>query len=430
MLHRVLFTVISSTPLLCVAATSSFQELSDETAYLLSPKLQQEIGHDGTVSLQQVVVDDEHQEVDYDVFVEQESAIGTVFIATTPPVYEFSTVPAPNAWQCHAGSKVITNSSECWTACQQLAQSTRLMEKAQWQWPNGCYIRTDNSASAQQQHCIFNIHNSNKTHANYNDTKSICEKNMPTDRNIKVIGRTSTVNYAGSKGNFYIQFPGDEKEYSLYTGGDDFEPGFTDTWPLTVLAGADLTRPTIYIKEHNDAWIPDKITIEEGGVEKFNANGLKVIIDGNCNSAGLQWGNLFCADGVTWPFVEVTVKVNTRNAAYANSDSTIKMMFAGDHRKYVLDNPNKNDFEKGQTDEFKLFIENDADISGPVEVSIVGNDGWVPDSIEVSSAGVTHALTKAGSATLPFWLDGNCPGGTQSLSGVGSVPCKSSYFFN
>jgi hypothetical protein len=348
------------------------------------------------------------------------------------PQYVKSTVPAPNAWQCHSGTKVITTNTTCFAACQGLGGSTnvnRHINKAEWRWPNGCYMRLGQASSAaKNQNCIFNVHDQSKPmpiHAQYDGTVSICEQDTPTDKHITVIGRTSKQTWANSNGNFYISFPGDPNEYSLYTGGNDFVKGRTDKWPLTVLAGADLSQPTIFIKEHNDAWIPDKITIEEGGVEKFSANGLKAIIDGNCYSSGMQWGshnrgkNLYCAKSITWPFQEITVTVKTHTASWANSNGKILMKFTGDHRQYILDNPRKNDFEKGQTDEFKLLVQNGVDVSGPIELSIKSNDGWAPVSIEVSSGGVTHQLTTTTTGTVlgpVFWLDGNCAGKTQKLA--------------
>jgi len=135
-------------------------------------------------------------------------------------------------------------------------------------------------------------------------------------KNIEVIGTTSTRKHADSNdGRFYITFSGDDNEYSLDTGRNGFVQGQSDTWALSVTSGADLTKPTIYTKEHSnspDAWIPSSIVIKKAGRIVFNANGLPAIIDGNCETDGLQWGGLFCAKSITFPFKEVNVEVKTK----------------------------------------------------------------------------------------------------------------------
>jgi hypothetical protein len=363
--------------------------------------------------------------------------VSTVAASESIPEPVLSTVEAP---ACHDGSSHVTSVADCWAACARIFPSEyadprhRNFERVDLRWPNGCYVHDDDTKSTDRKHCNFNIHDQSKPPPKttaFHKAQSICFKDKPIDKSIEVIGLTSKQTWANSKGNFYIKFPGDPNEYSLYSGGDDFVKGQTDVWPLIVNHAADLKQPTIFIKEHNDAWIPQEITIKEGGNEVFKANGLKAIIDGNCKSSDFQWGGLFCAKSITWPFVEVTVTVTTHTGTWANSNSKIYLEFEGDRRKYKLDDPKKNDFEKGNTDTFKLYVEHGSDVSAGVTLSIGDNDGWVPTSITVEAGGVTHDLNQAGTAKLPFWLDGNCPSsGKQKLSGAGDLECRSSYTFN
>jgi len=351
--------------------------------------------------------------------------------ATSTPEYVLSQVPAPNAWKCHAGTRYVGQEQECWDACNANGYGVKAghrKTKAEWRWPNGCYVRNDTSAAALNHHCIWNVHNEvTKTHWQYDETQSLCVVNPPTTKDIVITAETSKIKWANSNGNFYIKFPGDDlqEDYSLYSGGNDFEKGKTDVWSLTVGQGADLSKPTIFIKEHNDAWIPKSIIITEGGDEKFTANGLPAIIDGNCHSAGIQWGGYFCTKSMTWPFQTVVVTTETATDRWANSDGKIFLKFEGDHRKYILDPRKKPKFQKGHTDRVALKVSNSADIMGPVQLSIKHTDGWIPKSITLKSGDDTHELKKSGKHELPFWLDGNCHGVRQL-----GKPCSSQWDFN
>jgi len=325
-------------------------------------------------------------------------------------------------WQCPDGSSHITSHQVCLDACTALGAFVGdspdwvfQQKKAEWRWPNGCYQRFDVSGSAEKKLCLWNVHDQsappNPRHKQYNKTKSICRIDPPSDQSIDVIGTTSTRNYAHSNGSFYIKFSGDDIEYSLYTGGNDFRKGQSDTWALSVKAGADLTKPTIYIKDHYDAWIPSSIVIKKAGGIVFNANGLPAIIDGNCKKEGLQWGNLFCAKSITFPFKEVNVEVKTPDKKHANSNSDIYMSFFGDHRQYLLDDKNKNDFERKNTDSFHLLVANAVNLDKTTTLRMdTGRwvDGWLPEKVNVNgnelspwSDGVAHQF--------PVWLDGDCP---------------------
>jgi len=355
------------------------------------------------------------------------SVRGVVQSRTTPPEeFKYSGGDASKAvWQCPDGSSHISSHDQCLRACASLGAFVGKGKnwafqtaKADWNWPNGCYQRTDTSPSAVKKICLWNVHDESAAppptiHKNYDATKSICRIDPSTDQSIVVIGTTSHLNWANSNGNFYIKFSGDDTEYSLYSGGDDFVKGKTDTWPLSVKAGADLTKPTIFIKEHIDAWIPSSIVIKKGPAEVFNANGLPAIIDGNCKKEGLQWGNLFCAKSMTFPFKEVSVTVKTGSTTHANSNGNFYMSFFGDHRQYVL--PGRHHFGLGGTDSFPLFVANAVNLDETMILRSGSNDGLVPTEINVNGKELSprnHQSPVRGDGVahqFPVWLDGDCP---------------------
>merc|ERR1719454_1012965 len=110
------------------------------------------------------------------------------------PEFVASTAAAPN---CHEGSAHVTSAEDCWKACAALfpaavaSSKHRTFEKADERWANGCYVRTDGSKSAENKHCIFNVHDQSKDLKVF-ATQSLCVKDAPSDKKIKVIGKTST----------------------------------------------------------------------------------------------------------------------------------------------------------------------------------------------------------------------------------------------
>jgi len=318
-------------------------------------------------------------------------------------------------WQCPKGSSHLTTKAECHTACLAVGGTVKynFQDKTDWRWPNGCYQRTGSSASAQQGLCIWNVHDQSKEpHKQYDGTKSICVEDPPTDQSIEVTGVTSTIKHASSRGNFYIKFAGDATEYSLYTGGSDFGSGATNTWPLSVKPEADLTKPTIYLREHNDAWIPKSLSIKKDGQEVWNAGKISVVIDGNCETDAWYWNrfNLFCSRSLTWPFAGVQVQVKTSTGStWAASNSGFYLTFAGDSKIYDLDTEKHNDFEKGNTDTYSFHVSGSADLTKPVTLAIHGRDGWLPEFIKMNG----QVLQPVGHK-FPVWVDGDCPSsGTQ-----------------
>lgn len=170
---------------------------------------------------------------------------------------------------CPSGYMPIIDHSECHEACDALDHVHKWRPTTtNNNQPNGCFTAVQDPAG----NCHFNINNEGNDDKSFipfylANSKSMCMKQTGSStteslKAITVITKTKTTVWAGSKANFYISFPGDERKYQLDTPMRDRKKGATDTFQLVVSANADVTGPTIQInsgptvqiKETKDGW--------------------------------------------------------------------------------------------------------------------------------------------------------------------------------
>lgn len=313
-----------------------------------------------------------------------------------------------NGGDCPDGYMVILDQEECHKACAELFDTPSYLKfnHSNIRRPNGCFTRKTTQPGGN---CHFNINWRGGVRPAWLDsTKSICMKTSPNVQHIKVVATTDTDHHSQSNGNFYISFPGDQKEYPLSTSADDdFKNGATDVFPLTVLGGADLSKPTIKNKQHPDGWqiASLKITDEDGGdLQVFH--GFPIWVDGNCGTTGF-YGNTPCSTEYTLPLKPIKVVTKTTNTYWAGTDGSTYIKFEGDHRKYHLDNPSVNDFKRGHTNVFAITVTSEANLHRPT-VAIESNDGWHAESIEILVGPNFDQTLQLSGHQFPLWLDGNC----------------------
>lgn len=152
---------------------------------------------------------------------------------------------------CPSGYMAITSHDECHKACDALDQVHKWRPSTtNNNQPDGCFTAARDPAG----NCHFNINNEGNDDKGFKpfylaNSQSMCMKQTESLKKITVITETMSSLWAGSKANFYIDFPGDVQSYQLDTPKRDRKKGATDTFVLTVLASADVTGPTIRINK-------------------------------------------------------------------------------------------------------------------------------------------------------------------------------------
>lgn len=200
---------------------------------------------------------------------------------------------------------------------------------------------------------------------------------------------------------------------------DDFERGQTDTFTLTNLSGLNVTdiQQIGLRKTGTNGWFPSRIRVWvnalPGSGAPFFDGPINMWLDGGNgaqNKYGLQWNSRDFPQPSPQPVenrvTALKVVIKTANIANANTDDEV--YFGIGTREWMLDNRNRNDFERGQTDTFIL-----ADASGmdglrlsdfrKITLRKTGTNGWRPQNIEVF---VNNESSPFYEGDINMWLDG------------------------
>ncbi len=200
---------------------------------------------------------------------------------------------------------------------------------------------------------------------------------------------------------------------------DDFEKGRTDTFTLTNLSSLKISdiEEIGLRKTGTDGWFPTRIRVwvnsAPGSGDPFFDRSVNMWLDGGNgaqNKFGLQWNSRDFPQPSPQPVEDrvtaLKVVIKTSNVAQANTDDQV--YFGIGTREWMIDNPGKNDFERGQTDTFVL-----GDMTGmdglrlsdfrKIALRKTGSDGWRPQSIKVF---VNNESTPFYQGNINMWLDG------------------------
>ena len=235
----------------------------------------------------------------------------------------------------------------------------------------------------------------------------------------KLVVRVTTANVANAQTDDAVFFSIGTREWSLDNlNKNDFERGNTDTFHLENLSGikvADIRQIGLR-KEGTNGWRPSRIRVwvnDDTPSPPFFDGEANIWLDGGSgaqNTDGLQWFSRDFPQPSPQPVensvTALRVELETDDSGYAGTNDPI--YFNIGTREWFLDNTNKNDFERGNTDTFVLGRLDDmgglrrSDFRR-IALRKYGRNGWRPKRIKVF---LNNSSTPFYDGDIDVWLDG------------------------
>lgn len=219
---------------------------------------------------------------------------------------------------------------------------------------------------------------------------------------------------AGSSTDDRVFFDIGTRQWQLDNPGrNDFVAGRTDTFDLVLdppLDTADIRRIRL-VKSGTNGWRPGRIRVFVDGSVRYSGR-VGVFLDqgsGAEQRSGVVWEAGDFPPRVADRSVivnDIVVEVTTRNRVDASTDN--RVFFTVGTREWQLNDPNRNDFERGNVDRFTISgIEGlRMDLVREIGLRKNGRDGWLPDRIRVWFNDPSAAGAPDYDGAIGIWLDG------------------------
>ena len=198
---------------------------------------------------------------------------------------------------------------------------------------------------------------------------------------------------------------------------NDFEQGRTDTFVLDDLGGLEVgdVRRVRLRKTGTNGWRPQwiKVYVNDPTARRrpLYEGTINFLLDGGGGAgqqAGLWWEAPNFPPRMSIASAAVTtllVQVTTGEVANAGTDDDV--YFSIGTREWLLDNPGRNDFERGQTDTFTLTNLTGVRLTDIKQIGLrkTGTNGWFAERIRLWVNAAPPAPVFF-SDTFDIWLDG------------------------